>query len=59
MAYNRQSVVDLLQRLGYDHEADEAAKTLPDPVPLEELIAFGDKHNISRDELTDRMGGSP
>jgi hypothetical protein len=59
MAYDRQSVIDLLQRLGYEQEADEAMRTLPDQVTLDDLTAFGDKHNISRDELTSRMGGSP
>ena len=59
MAYDKQSVIHLLQRLGYQEQADDAARELPDPVSLDDLIAFGDKHNISRDELTNRMGGSP
>lgn len=59
MAYNRKSVIDLLQHLGYEREADEAARELPEQITLDDLIAFGDKHNISRDELTSRMGGSP
>jgi len=59
MAYDRQTVIHALQLLGYEEQADEAAKALPDPVSLDELIAFSDKHGISRDELTSRMGGSP
>ena len=59
MAYDRKSVIDLLQHLGYEREADEAAQELPEQITLDDLIAFGDKHNISRDELTSRMGGSP
>lgn len=59
MAYDKQSVIDLLRHLGYGTEADDAAQTLPEQVTLEDLIEFGDKHNISRDELTSRMGGSP
>jgi hypothetical protein len=59
MAYDRQSVIHLLQALGYEEQADEAARELPDPVSLDDLIAFSDKHGISRDELTSRMGGSP
>ena len=59
MAQDRQWVVDALRRLGYVHEAEEAARVLPDPVEIEELIQFGDKYWISRDELTSRMGGSP
>jgi hypothetical protein len=45
--------------MGYAQEADQAARELPDPVELEQLKAFGDRHGISRDELTSRMGGSP
>jgi hypothetical protein len=59
MAYDRQWVVDKLRRLGYTQEADDAAKTLPPEIPEEELMAFSDRHGLSRDELMSRMGGSP
>ena len=59
MAESRQWVVDMLRRMGYPQEADQAARELPDPVDLEQLREFGDQHGISRDELTSRMGGSP
>jgi hypothetical protein len=59
MAYDRKWVIDTLRHLGYEREADEAARTLPAEVSLEELVRFGDQHGLSRDELTDRMGGSP
>ena len=59
MAESRQWVVDMLRRMGYAQEADEAARELPDPVDLEQLREFGDRHGISRDELNSRMGGSP
>lgn len=59
MAYERQWIIDQLQRLGYPEEADEAARTLPEQVSAEELTAFGDRHGISRDDLVSRMGGSP
>ena len=59
MAESRQWVVDMLRHMGYAHEADEAAQELPDPVDIEQLTEFGDRHGISRDELTSRMGGSP
>ena len=59
MAQDRQWVVDTLRRLGYVQEAEEAARILPDPVEVDQLIQFGDKYGISRDELMDRMGGSP
>jgi hypothetical protein len=59
MAQDRQWVVDLLRRLGYEDEAEAAARELPDPVEQEQLIEFGDRHGISAAELTSRMGGSP
>ena len=59
MAYDRQWVVDQLRRLGYTQEADDAARALPEQVSAEELLAWSDKHGISRDELMSRMGGSP
>jgi len=59
MTYDRRWVVDLLRRLGYTKEADEAARVLPDEVSVEELQEFGATHGITREELTDQMGGSP
>lgn len=59
MAYDRNWIVDQLRHIGYTREADEAAQTLPTEVSAEELMAFGDRHGISRDELINRMGGSP
>jgi hypothetical protein len=59
MAVSRQWAVDALRRMGFTREADEAARELPDPVEMEQLQEFGDRHGISRDELMSRMGGSP
>jgi hypothetical protein len=59
MAYDRQWIVDQLRHIGYQREADDAEQTLPKQVPAEELLAFADRHGISRDELINRMGGSP
>jgi hypothetical protein len=59
MGQDRQWVVDTLRRLGYEREADEAARVLPDPVEMEQLSEFGDQHGISVAELMSRMGGSP
>jgi hypothetical protein len=56
---DRQSVVDELRRLGYREAADAAARELPAEVSQKELEEFGDRHDISRDELMNRMGGSP
>jgi hypothetical protein len=59
MAQDRQWVVDMLRRLGYEDEAEAAMRELPDPVDQEQLRQFGDRHGISTAELTSRMGGSP
>ena len=59
MAYRRQWVADMLRSLGYQQEADEALRVLPEEFDLQRLQEFGDQHGISRGELMDRMGGSP
>ena len=59
MVYSRQWVVDTLRRNGYQQEADEALRVLPDEVDAQQLEEFGDRYGISRDELVSRMGGSP
>ena len=59
MSLDRQWVIDLLRRLGYTQAAEEAARELPDPVSIEEIRSFGDRHGISRDELMSQLGGSP
>jgi hypothetical protein len=59
MSQDRQWVIDLLRRLGYTQAAEEAARELPDPVSMEEIKKFGDRHGISHDEIMSQMGGSP
>ena len=59
MSQDRQWVIDLLRRLGYTQAAEEAARELPDPVTLEEVMKFGDRHGLSHDEIMSQMGGSP
>ena len=59
MGYSRKWVADMLRSLGYQQEADEALRVLPDEVDLKQLQEFGDRHGISRGALIDRMGGSP
>jgi hypothetical protein len=59
MAFSRQWVVDTLRHLGYQHEADEALRVLPEVIEREQLEQWGDQHGISTGELTSRMGGSP
>jgi hypothetical protein len=59
MAYSRQWVADNLRRLGYEQEADEVLRDLPEEVDRQELERWADQRGISRDELISRMGGSP
>jgi hypothetical protein len=55
----RQEVVDLLLRAGLSGAADKALAELPDPVDLEHVQKWGDRHGISKDLLVSQMGGSP
>jgi hypothetical protein len=59
MAYTKRWLVDILRRLGYTEAADDALREMPEEFDLKELQEFGDRHGISRDEVSDRMGGSP
>ena len=59
MAYTRQWLIDILRRLGYTKAADDALREMPEEFGREQLEEFGDRHGISRDEVTDAMGGSP
>ena len=59
MSQDRQWFVNTLRRLGYTEAAEEAARTLPDPVSVAEIRQFADRYNISRDEVISQMGGSP
>ena len=59
LAQDKQWFVNTLRRLGYTEAAEEAARTLSDPVSMEELRKFADRYNISRDEVMSQMGGSP
>ena len=59
MAYSRKWLVDLLRRLGYTKAADDALLEMPEEFDLKQLQEFGERHGISRDQITDAMGGSP
>ncbi len=59
MALDKQYVIDFLRRLGYTKEAEDAAKTLPDSISRAQILEFVDRHDLPRDELIDRIGGSP
>lgn len=59
MAYTKKWLLDMLRRLGYMEAAEDALREMPDEFDLKQLQDFGDRHGISRDEVTDKMGGSP
>jgi hypothetical protein len=59
MAYTRQWLVDILRRIGYTQAAYDALREMLEEFDLKQLQEFGDRHGISRDEVTDAMGGSP
>ena len=59
MKLSRQKVVNLLRETGYTRVADIAERELPDPVDLDEAMAFGEKHGLTRDDLISQLGGSP
>ena len=55
----KQEVVAILRRAGAPEVADEANRSLPDPVDLDEAAEFAARYGITRDWLISRMGGSP
>ena len=57
--YDRKWLVDLLCRLGYTREADDALQVLPEEIDLQQLQRFADRHGIYRDDVISQMGGSP
>jgi hypothetical protein len=59
MLIPKQEIVEMLRRTGLPEVADEADRSLPDPVELERAQEFGARYGIKRDELISRIGGSP
>jgi len=57
--YSRHEIVAILQRTGYTELADEAERVLPDPIDLDQLLAFAQSHGVDRDTFINEMGGSP
>ena len=55
----RQDVVDVLRRAGLREQAEETMRVLPDPVDRDFAAEVLQSYGVSRDELIDRMGGSP
>jgi hypothetical protein len=59
MQVARQHVVDILRTAGLPQVADEASRSLPDPVDMERAAQFLQRYGITKDVLISRMGGSP
>jgi hypothetical protein len=59
MQLTRQHVVDVLRRTGFAEVAEDASRTLPDPVELDDVLLFLVPFGITRDLLISEMGGSP
>ena len=59
MTESRKRVADRMRHAGFPQAADAAERELPDPVEMEQAIAFGSKHGVTRDALISEMGGSP
>jgi hypothetical protein len=59
MLIAKQEIIELLRRAGLPEVAEEADRSLPDPVELERAAEFGARYGVTRDELISRMGGSP
>jgi hypothetical protein len=57
--FSRQQVVEVLRHAGWPDLADEASRTLSDPVDMTELEEWGIQHGVSYDVLQSRFGGSP
>lgn len=60
MYVTKRYVVALLQRAGLREAAEDAERSLPDRIELEDAQKFGfERFGITRDELISRLGGSP
>jgi hypothetical protein len=59
MEVTRQHVVDVLRTAGLPEAADEANRSLPEEMELEQAEEFLGPYGITKDALISRMGGSP
>lgn len=59
MGYSRKHLALILRQAGFPEAAEEALRVLPDLVEVEQLEAFLRPYGITRDEVINRMGGSP
>jgi len=59
MPVTRQHVVDILRIAALPDLAEEALRTLPDPVEYRHAERFLFQYGLTKDELISRRGGSP
>jgi hypothetical protein len=59
MQVTRQHVVDILRMAALPGLAEEALRTLPDPVEYNHAERFLARYGITKYELISRRGGSP
>jgi len=57
--YAREYVADRLRRQGFRELAEAASRELPDPVDVDQFLAWGIRYGLTTDELISQMGGSP
>jgi hypothetical protein len=49
----------MLRRVGLPELAEEALRVLPDPVDLDFAVRVLQSYGVTREDLINRMGGSP
>jgi hypothetical protein len=59
MLIPKQEIIAVLRRAGLSEVAEDADRSLPDPVELEQAAEFCMPYGVTKDELISRMGGSP
>lgn len=57
--YSRDAVIQELRMCGMPDLADRAARELSENVDGDELFAWTERNGVSKDDLINRMGGSP
>jgi hypothetical protein len=59
MELTRDHVTKVLWVAGYEELAELVESSLPDPVELDEVAEFLQRHRVFHDDLIGRLGGSP
>jgi hypothetical protein len=59
MELTRDHVTKVLWLAGYEELAELVESSLPDPVELDQVAEFLQRHGVTHDDLISRFGGSP